>query len=459
MHTIKNCIYLVISAEMCQISAKNRAKGLENVLLEFSCSNFLSIAERQTFSMIPAKGSANVHEVGNRHTPYALRAAAIYGPNGSGKSNIIAAMEFVQYLVKESGRFGSEGRIEVTPFALDEELANAPSEFEIVFSRDGDIWRYGFTVSIEGVHSEWLFLRSAQTSREREIFYRSGDGNRISKSLGAYRQILNSHTTKFQLFLSKLDQFDDEVTHAAFVWIVIWLRPITSISDFPKSVTVEKICNPSREADKASVFAILRAVGILFEDVTVKEFEAPDKLESLAPLVQSDGLLIGNAKDGSRKLYDVSFVRKSREGSLATIPYRDESLGTHTLFGVAGMLVDSLKVGFTLVIDELNQTFHPATLRTIVELFYSDEANPRKGQLIFTTHDVSVMSILERDQIWLVEKEADGASFAFSLADFGSPRRTGAFAKQYLENRYGGLPKTNLVGAISALSRSSQDFA
>lgn len=428
------------------------------MLLEFSCANFLSIAERQTFSMVPTKGSANVHDVGNRFAPHALKAAAIYGPNGSGKSNFIAAMEFVQTLVKESGRYGSEDRIDVTPFALDEELAESPSEFEIIFSRHGDIWRYGFVVDPERVHSEWLFRRSSETSRERELFYRSPKATRIGKSLRAFAQILNNYTIKSQLFLSKLNQFDDGVTNDAFFWIVIGLRPITSISDFPKSITVEKICEPYRATDRASVFAILRAVGVSFEDVKVREFEAPDEYEDLAPFVQSQGILFGGAKDGSRKLYDVSFVRKSRHGAVTTIPYKDESLGTHTLFGVAGMLVDSLKVGFTLVIDELNQTFHPATLRTIVELFYSDEANPRNGQLIFTTHDVSVMSILERDQIWLVEKDDDGASAVFSLADFDSPRRTGAFAKQYLENRYGGLPKTDLVSAISALARSSQDF-
>jgi hypothetical protein len=74
--------------------------------------------------------------------------------------------------------------------------------------------------------------------------------------------------------------------------------------------------------------------------------------------------------------------------------------------------------------------------------------NSKGAQLIFATHDVTLMDpqLFRRDQLWLVEKNPQGASELYSLYDFkeseggARPRSTEAFVRNYLAGRYGAVP-------------------
>jgi hypothetical protein len=123
----------------------------------------------------------------------------------------------------------------------------------------------------------------------------------------------------------------------------------------------------------------------------------------------------------------------------------DESLGTQRFFALTGPFLDVLEKGAVVVVDELECSMHPLMTRKLIELFQSPEQNKKGAQLIFATHDVSLMDpyLFRRDQIWLVEKRQSGASVLFSLYDFEPeerPRNTEAFRKNYLAGRYGGVP-------------------
>jgi AAA15 family ATPase/GTPase len=86
---------------------------------------------------------------------------------------------------------------------------------------------------------------------------------------------------------------------------------------------------------------------------------------------------------------------------------------------------------------------HPLLTHKLAELFQSNEANPNGGQLLFTTHDSSLMSpsLLRRDQIWFAEKNDKAATQLFSLCDIErTPRKHEAFEKNYLAGRYGAVP-------------------
>jgi AAA15 family ATPase/GTPase len=124
----------------------------------------------------------------------------------------------------------------------------------------------------------------------------------------------------------------------------------------------------------------------------------------------------------------------------------DESNGTKRFFALAGVILVALKTGRTMVVDEIECSMHPNLVRKLVELFQSPKANNKGAQLIFATHDSTLMdqTLLRRDQIWLVEKNKNGASQLRSLYDFAPderPRNTEAFQRNYLAGRYGGVPK------------------
>jgi uncharacterized protein len=119
----------------------------------------------------------------------------------------------------------------------------------------------------------------------------------------------------------------------------------------------------------------------------------------------------------------------------------DESEGTQRLFMLAGPLFEMLRTGCVLFVDELDRSPHALLVRQLVRTFQSPGLNPKGAQLIFTTHDTSLLNadLLRRDQLWFVEKDADQASAIFPLTEF-SPRRHEALERAYLSGRYGAIP-------------------
>jgi AAA15 family ATPase/GTPase len=123
----------------------------------------------------------------------------------------------------------------------------------------------------------------------------------------------------------------------------------------------------------------------------------------------------------------------------------DESNGTRNLLFLTGPVLDILRKGLTLVIDELDTSLHTLLVRELVRLFHQPEINPAGAQLIFTTHDTSLLDapdLLRRDQIWFVEKDPHQASTLVALSEF-SPRKHEALECGYSMGRYGGIPLLN----------------
>lgn len=133
---------------------------------------------------------------------------------------------------------------------------------------------------------------------------------------------------------------------------------------------------------------------------------------------------------------------QGRPSGLASARFEDvESDGTVKFFQLAAPAINALDNGTTLVVDELDSRMHPNLTQKIISFFNSPTTNPRNAQLIFTLHDVGVMSArtLRRDQVWFAEKNSRGESRLFSLSDF-NVRANSAFGKDYLQGLYGAIP-------------------
>ena len=125
---------------------------------------------------------------------------------------------------------------------------------------------------------------------------------------------------------------------------------------------------------------------------------------------------------------------------------QNESHGTQKAFYLAGPIIDVLSQGKVLVVDEMEARLHPLLTRELIHLFNSIDLNPKRAQLIFTTHDTNLLSnkLLRRDQIWFVEKDSVCASHLYSLAelkvDDSKVRNDASFETDYLQGRYGAIP-------------------
>jgi len=79
--------------------------------------------------------------------------------------------------------------------------------------------------------------------------------------------------------------------------------------------------------------------------------------------------------------------------------------------------------------------------------FLNPEINSKNAQLVFTTHDSWQLSnnLLRRDEIWFTEKDGNGVSVLYSLADFVDEdgikiRKDESYEKNYLLGKYGAIP-------------------
>ncbi len=131
----------------------------------------------------------------------------------------------------------------------------------------------------------------------------------------------------------------------------------------------------------------------------------------------------------------------------------DESLGTLVWLGLVGPVLKSLADGSVLLADELDASLHPVLVANLVALFQDPISNPRRAQLIFNSHDTTILGesaasraggdnerrLLGRDQIWFTEKTDDGASRLYPLTDL-DPRKGEAVERRYLAGRYGATP-------------------
>ena len=132
---------------------------------------------------------------------------------------------------------------------------------------------------------------------------------------------------------------------------------------------------------------------------------------------------------------------------IAVIPLQNESAGTLKMFAMYPMLQEVLSTGGVLFIDELNARLHPLLVRAFIITFLNPEINTKHAQLIFTSHDSWQLNgnFLRRDEIWFAEKDSDGVSNLYSLADFTDEdgvkiRKDENYEKNYLLGKYGAIP-------------------
>jgi len=194
------------------------------------------------------------------------------------------------------------------------------------------------------------------------------------------------------------------------------------------------------------IIRMIRDADIGIDDVRVNEV----RWEDLPEPVKRTVLKIGaDESDAGDHVSAVTLKTVHRSvGSEAPVEFdlqADESNGTLRFFALVGPLLDALSLGSVVVVDEMECSMHPLLTRKLIELFQSPEVNKKGAQLIFATHDSTLMDpeLFRRDQIWLVEKNREGASELFSLYDFDTkdrPRTTTAFQRNYLAGRYGGVP-------------------
>lgn len=367
-----------------------------------------------------------------------LAATAIYGSNATGKSNVVRAIGTVATLVRISFRDTTALPKLIIPFAFNSKTTQQPSEFDISFIIDNIRYQYGFSADKKQIYSEWLYsfpTAKAQTlfvrewsSKEKTYFYKFGRQYKGDKNK------LIGITTPTTLFLSTAGSLQQETTKLIYNWFE--KLAVIGVEGIPDFYTINAIEN--KVVKKEEVIDFLLNADFNISDFTINktEFQSNQLPENMPDSLKK--LIEGNSKNHYR--YDISsdHLINNIKYSLA---YNDESSGTRRMFSYAGVLLQALKEGGVVFLDELNNFLHPILVRYIISLFGSTKKNPLKAQLIFTTHETSILTtdFIRRDQVWFCDKNQQSETELYSLQEF-STRKTDNIERSYLAGRFDAIP-------------------
>jgi AAA domain, putative AbiEii toxin, Type IV TA system len=409
------------------------------VLLSFRVANVLSIREEQVLSFVATdlnEGSARrtrVREAGKALS--VVPVIGIYGANASGKTKILDALVQMQAAVLRSVDWLRErAPVRRIPFLLDDSSAGDPSFFEVDLELAGVRYTYGFEVDDERVRGEWLH---AYPRGKRQVWFDRGDDGEVTfpgEGLRGEKLELARRTRRDSLFLTVgALSFNHPQLVPLFKWFRDNLRLITPESPDRGSRLLQGKQEVIRDPEFRDSVARLLAVA----DLGISGIEVVEGVED-----------------------EIRFRHRAGAGD-RPLEFEGESLGTRSWFTLAAALLKALQQSTVVLVDELDASLHPVMCAEAVRMFENHTSNPQGSQMLFTTHDVTLLRtltgggrVLDRDSIWLTEKDGAGATRLYPLNSFHpAPRKDENLLRRYLLGSYGGRPNI----APGALAREVQE--
>ncbi len=420
-------------------------------IIEFKFANFKSYKDEVLVDFTALESdylATNTFQYSTDNTVGSLlKTIAILGPNASGKSNVIWALRAFRYFVDESRKFAVNYKMLYEPFALSVNHIDAPTEFCMKFVVENTIYSYQYSYDSTHFLSERL-IKYNSVGEEFIIFNRSDIGDVCSND-ESFRKFLekHKHTTVLtnHLVLSEsaiwepniLQKIYAELTsmHTEVNYGVINLKGNASI-------IAETILNDNSSAITKQLEKLLTISDIGINSINIIRHGDQD---FVLPNTLSDDI---KKEIIERNRWEFRFGHKNRENKIIEFHMDSESVGTQHLFTLGSILLNTLKEGGVLAIDEMNLAIHPQLFKMLIQLFHEPKSNPKNAQLIFTTHDTTIVSdnMMRADQIWFTEKNEYGESDLYSAQDFEDMQICVPFEKWYRAGRFGAVPNiSNLL--------------
>lgn len=429
------------------------------MLLSFRVANHKSIKDEQALHLQP---------VYDKSRP-ALPVAAIFGANAAGKSNVLDALRFMIEAVRSS--FGGwHERLPRSPYQLAPESAETDSAFGVELLLDGVRWAYGFSVDSDRVTAESLYTYPQH--RPRLIFKRDINAIKFGTTVSLSRTTakgVHGLLPPHSLFMSAAGGIFPELgqVHSWFA------SKVAILASGAPEIDDRRLLAILEDASVAGRFvALARAADVGLADIEVQRaIPAPSWVEdgeafkqwiavaapALDPSISSQELRSREQRmraaaerlGGKRaSATDWTVIREPlfRHGpNRVGMRLRDQSRGTRVWLSYLMPVITALDNGSTLIVDEIDTSLHPRLTAQLISLFREPRVNRLGAQLVFTTHDATLLGrqfgedILGRDEIWFVEKNQDGATDLYALAEF-QPRKDENTERRYLTGSYGAVP-------------------
>ena len=392
------------------------------MLVSFSFKNHRSFKDEAFLNLSASAEKRHQETLINNLVPV----VAIHGANASGKTNVLDALNLMIYFMKNSFIFDANNGLSRAAFKFVKDYLKDPTEFELTILMNGYLYRYGFLFDDDVIIEEWLYEKKHSIdnrSVEKLVFERQNKkivfGKKYKKQekiWGLFKDVVNSQKI---LVFSILSLKESEGI-------------FKDLKDYINNIHV-RVDN----LNSSLSINILKQDNKLFNEFQkiINEFD-PCLL----------GIDITKKDINGKEEYIISGIHKRVDSNEEVmIPIDEESFGTWKIFSIIPIILYTLEHGGLLAIDELDVKLHPLLFRRIVKMFCNKEMNKNNAQLIFTTHSTFLLNSndLRRDEIYLVEKDLNGKSTLYSLADFKNLRIDTDYEKKYLTGQLGAIPFIN----------------
>lgn len=419
------------------------------MLVSFSVENFRSIKGKATLTLEsnPAikEFEENLFSTTINNIKPLHRVLAMYGVNAAGKSNIFLALQEMQRFVLNSHLNTSEDLIDYDPFRLDISSSNSPTIFQIEFIQEGIKYVYEYSIRPERVIYERLVAYPNQIRQiwfERKYSIKKKDYIwKFGPNFKGEKDSIRNRTLENTLYLSKAAQDNHE--------LVVPLR-----SFFLKNLYISQGIESNEHtldllqtsAGKEAVVKFLKDAKLGIYDLALEPKELPEEgffnmfPDHLKETVKS----LPSMKYNTMSIYKVSGSEK-----YVSFDFNEhESVGSQKLFKLAGIILRSLKYGGVLFIDEIENNLHLSLINFIINVFLDPLTNANKAQLVFSTHNPTILeeTNFRRDQLWFVIKDEQKSSVLYNLSKiskvdsfpetFKSIRKSQNLLKGYLEEKF-----------------------
>jgi len=415
------------------------------MLIEFRISNYKSIREEQVFSLVASSDKKNcIENVLDRDLPgmkglQFLKGAALYGANASGKSTLVQGLQFMSHYVASCAvGMKPDSPTGRKPFKLDNFSSSEPTAFEVTFVAEEVRYQYGFSLNDTEILEEYLIAYPKGSAQK--WFQRGGEGVKEWPTSSYFKGHvgLQEKTRKNALFLSVGAVWNHPQLTPVYEWFTGQLRFLGLSYEhlLTPNFTLERIAKS--EKYKHWVWKLMQSADLGLRGVVREDLVTP-----VAQFKENHPEMADQIPDGAEEIKEIRsllFEHKVGDGKFF-IEHEEESAGTRRFFAMVGFWLHILANGYTVFVDEIDTSLHPILVREILKMLFSNKYNPKGAQVVFTTHNPTMLdhNLIRRDQVWFTEKDQEGATHLYPLIDY-SPRQGEALAKGYLAGRYGAIP-------------------
>jgi len=358
---------------------------------------------------------------------------------------------------------GPEGRIPVERFRLDPEALKRPSRFSMELLIDETIHAFSFAISDgEVLEEELVKITSAS---ETVLYRREAGGIKFAPNFekDEFLNFVFRGTRRNQLFLNSSVSQNVEAFKPVRDWfknILVLVAPDSRFAPFEHFLDDS---SPLYDRMNSMLAALDTGISHLrAEEVPFSSLALPDDLKARLEEEVKPGMTVSLEKNPGLERIVISrrgddLVAKKLMAAHTDVNGNDvvfemnrESDGSLRAIDLLPAFIDLLSSKKKVyVIDELDRSLHSRLTRSLLEEYLKSCSITSRSQLLFTTHDLSLMDqdLFRRDEMWVVERGDDGASELIAFSDYKEIRYDKDIRKSYLQGRLGGVPRISLAGS------------